>query len=101
MSEPEDKPFVPVTRADVTDLELLPRRFEQFAEEMRTTLTLLVERFLPAVERLGAELADVRVTQRQQADELAEVRTRLAVLEAAQVPPPRVRAKRPPLKKKR
>lgn len=52
--------YRPVTREDVTDIALLPRRFDLFAAEVRTSLELLGEKViqtLARIERAQLELA--------------------------------------------
>ncbi len=86
--------FKPVTADEVSDLALLPRRFDQFVAEFRTSFELLVEKLLPAINRIDDAIAD-------HGQRLSAVEARVARLElAAQVPPPRTRAKRSPTRKR-
>ncbi len=71
--------FVPVTRDDVSDLAGLPRRFEQFAEEVRTSFDMLGAQILPAINRIEQGLADLRVEMRS---EVNDIHRRLSALEA-------------------
>ena len=74
--------FKPITRDEVSELALLPRRFDQFASEVRQSFELLAEKLIPTLARLeeviadhGRRLSDLEQHQRRTDD-------RLAVLEA-------------------
>ncbi len=88
-----DGPFVPVSREDVSDLAGLPRRFDRFAEEVRTSFDMLGAQILPAINRIEQGLADLRLEMRS---ELNDLHRRVSALEAA--PRPR---KKSPVKKRR
>ena len=53
--------YKPVTREDVTDLALLPKRFDLFAAEVRQSFELLTERLIPALTRIEEKLEDFGV----------------------------------------
>lgn len=78
---PPAKKFKPVTPADVTDLALLPRRFDLFAEEVRTSFTLLGDKILPAIGRIEAAIVDIgqRVTSVER--EVRDLAERVEALE--------------------
>lgn len=85
---------------DLSDLELLPKRFDMFAAEMRSSLELLVNKFIPAIESIRDELKvmrdDVRAISHQQtriASDLDDTNKRVSALEAALSKRPK-RAKR-------
>lgn len=86
--------FKPATAADVTDLELLPRRFEQFAAEVRTSFELLGEKILPKLERIEVAITDL--AQRMGALERAQLAldARVTALEARAHKKPRKKARR-------
>lgn len=64
MSDIDDK-FKPVQSADVTDLALLPKRFDLFASEVRDAFgrltTQLGDRIIPMLERIESRLSDMEV----------------------------------------
>jgi hypothetical protein len=75
--------YVPVTADDVSDLALLPRRFDSFAAKISHELGMLGDKILPALIRIGehqdrqdARLLEIERLQREHDD-------RLAALEAA------------------
>jgi hypothetical protein len=69
--------YKPVTREDVTDLALLPKRFDLFAHEVRQSFELLTERLIPALTRIEEKLEDfgVRIArlERGQVDNTARI----------------------------
>lgn len=69
--------YKPVTREDVTDLALLPKRFDLFAHEVRQSFELLTERLIPALTRIEEKLEDfgVRIArlERGQVDTTARI----------------------------
>lgn len=77
---------------EVTDIALLPGRFEAFAVEVRLSFEMLSEKLLPVLDRLGRTLDDL--TKRVDAIEKRQDATdhRLAALEAAR--PTKRKAKR-------
>ena len=67
--------FVPVTRDDVTDLALLPKRFDLFAADVRQSFEILSGKVLPL-------LAELRDLVKQHGDRLAYLeRSKAAVSE--------------------
>ena len=85
--------FTPVTREDVSDLHSLPKRFDMFAAEIRSSFELLGNRILPFIAKVESTLVDIseRVSTierwKNQADD------RLAALERISKPRPRARRK--------
>lgn len=66
--------YQPVTRDDVSDLALLPRRFDLFAAEVKQGFEILANQILPKLDRIAA-------TQSDQGHELAQLSKRVAALE--------------------
>lgn len=60
-----DDKFRPVQAADVTDLALLPRRFDALASEVRLGFEMFGNKILPALDRIRDAIEDlaVRVTR--------------------------------------
>ena len=48
-----------VTREDVADLGLLPKRFDMFASEVRSSFELLGNRILPQLTKIESMLVDL------------------------------------------
>lgn len=69
--------YKPVTREDVTDLALLPKRFDMFATEVRQSFELLNERLIPMLTRIEERLDDLGVRmsriEREQHDHAARI----------------------------
>lgn len=83
--------YHPVTRDDVTDLALLPRRFDVFAAEVRTSFELLRELIVPALTEIKASIAHlcrrVEVLEQNQLSAHARLdaaHTRIEALERSQ-----------------
>jgi hypothetical protein len=74
--------FRPVRPDEVSDLALLPKRFDAFAAEVRSSFELLGNKILPALERLEEAMAELgqRVTRLEASQTSTE--HRLAALEA-------------------
>jgi hypothetical protein len=93
------------TAGSLTDLELLPQRFDMFASEVTARLDSIGSQLLPIVNRL--EAAQTREVERGEARDatIRDLTARLEQIEArlditpAQLPPPPARAKRPTLKR--
>lgn len=66
--------FVPVTREDVTDLALLPKRFDLFAADVKQSFEILAGKILPL-------LNEMRDEQKQHRQAISEHAQRLAYLE--------------------
>jgi hypothetical protein len=66
--------FRPVRPEDVTDLALLPRRFDMFAAEVKAGFELLGNKLLPAMERVEHAITDLaaRVTALEKAKHVAD-----------------------------
>lgn len=96
--------FKPARAADVTDLELLPKRFDFFASETRDMLAVIVgklDRIAVVVERTDRHAIDahqkiVRILERLAGieDAAAELEHRLAALEPPSDHPPIVPIRR-------
>jgi len=71
---------------ELTDVALLPKRFELHAAEVRDSFKLLGDRILPTITRVEEQLTSltVRVGELEQAQHRTD--DRLAALEAAQQP---------------
>ena len=83
--------FKPVTRDDMTDLALLPRRFDMFAFEVKESFTRLSAKLLPFMQRMEAAVTDIR----ERVGELERHRIRLEDrIEALEQKPKRRKAKR-------
>lgn len=65
--------FIPIRRDELTDLELLPRRFDMLAGEVRELLGVIRHQLVPAIQRLTEQSADDR-------RELSRLRDRVAAL---------------------
>lgn len=71
----------PITAADVTDLAGLPRRFDMFAAEVRTSFELLTERLVPFMTRIDAAIDDLAVRLDNLERGQVDVRQRIEALE--------------------
>ena len=63
-----------VRTEDVNDLSLLPRRFDAFAAEVRTSFEVLGDKLLPAIERIHLAIEDM-------ARRLSDIEKRVLALE--------------------
>ena len=75
--------YKPVTREDVTDLALLPKRFDLFATEVRQSFELLTERLIPALTRIEEKLEDFGVRLARLERGHTDHAARIAALEQA------------------
>jgi hypothetical protein len=75
-----------VGAGDLDDWKILPRRFEAFMVEVRTSFDVLGNKILPSLERIEHAIGDLadRVTRLEAARHRAE--DRLAVLEQRSKP---------------
>lgn len=75
--------FKPVTAlgGETSDLALLPRRFDRFAIEMRTSLELLGMQLLPAINRLDHTATDLAIRMTSMNRDLTHLSKRVAALE--------------------
>jgi hypothetical protein len=85
--------FKALTAADVTDLALLPHRFDRFEASVKSEFTLLGDRILPTLDRIDHAIVDlaIRVTQLEQRQH--EDRAAILALQALAAKPKR-KAKR-------
>lgn len=79
--DPFNDTFKPVTRDDMTDLALLPRRFDMFAYEVKQSFETLTGKILPFMQRVEHAINDLsrRVGDLEQAKHA--IHDRLAALE--------------------
>lgn len=75
--------YKPVTRDDVSDLALLPRRFDLFAAEVKQGFEMLANQILPKLDRIvatqtdqGYELTQLRRDHTQLTKRVAELERR-------------------------
>lgn len=78
--------FTPGTAEDVTDLELLPRRFDLFAAEMRQRFELLDLKLPAALDRIASALGDIAERLGRLESEQHDTKQRVHSLEHARKP---------------
>lgn len=80
-----------VSTGDLSDLALLPRRFDQFAHHVETKFDLLIERLFPTLDRINERLDDADRWRAEVDTWRADTDRRLAALERQQRPTRRTR----------
>lgn len=73
--------FRPGTRDDVSDLALLPRRFDRFVIEIRTSFEVLTDKILPTIQKLNQTQADIVARLTSMNQDLTRLSIRVAHLE--------------------
>jgi hypothetical protein len=74
--------FKPVKPDDMTDVTLLPRRFEAFASEVRAEFRTLGERILPSLERVEATMSAFRKELDRAVSRVSDLEQRQAATES-------------------
>lgn len=97
----DEDTFKPVTRDDVSDLGLLPRRFDLFVAETRQALEMLGDKLLAPLLEIKDAVADLRLRATHTEERLCatervqvEHERRIAALEAVHAQPPKPRKAR-------